>query len=117
MFGQFLLADAGEMDGVGTTEAALAATSAVAFAAVQYHSERETLPAALDRLRDDLRENAALTALFVVTVAVLAVAPLVAFRLVEVYLAVFFGMFLGSIAYRALYGVLGPVPEPALDRV
>jgi len=111
MFGGFLLRE------LGALEAALVVVSTVAWAGVEYRSDRDAFPDWAYGLRDTLRERTALAVLFTAVVVAVAVAPLMLYDpLVGVYLAGFTGMCLGSVVYRTCYGVVRPVPEPALSR-
>ncbi|WP_324663753.1 hypothetical protein [Haloarcula sediminis] len=91
---------------------------ALVAAGSQYLSEREAFPAWLYAARDYGRAHPlVLVAGTTVVVAVVLTPMYVAPSTIRWYYDAFFGLYLGFIGHRIVYGLVLPVPEAALDRV
>ena len=83
----------------------------------QYLSERNAFPERAYEVLEHLRAHPLQFVLFTITAIVVVVGPLyVTPSATQVYYPVFLGLFVGLMIYRFLYGIVWPIPEPALNR-
>ncbi|WP_254271780.1 antirestriction protein [Haloarcula marina] len=102
----------------GAIDALLIASVGLAIAALQHRFEHEALPDRVYAVRDYADDHPLLLVAGIMLTAAVAALPIVVERsLVRWYFDAIFGLYVGSLGYRVLYGLVRPVPEAALERV
>ena len=83
----------------------------------QYLSERNAFPERAYDVLEHLRAHPLQFVLFTISAIVIVTGPLYVYpSSTQLYYPVFLGLFVGLIVYRFLYGIVWPIPEPALNR-
>ena len=84
----------------------------------QYLSERTAFPAWAYDFLEHVRSHPLQLILLTVAGIVVVTEPLYVYpESSQVYYPAFLGLFIGLIVYRFVYGILQPIPEPALNRL